>query len=121
VTESLTIPIVARRLLVTPAKEFVKEALTACSLVTPAQAGVHSSNRTTQRSSGQALQLLETPRAAEPWVPAFAGKTISLRQVVRDLEFIFGRILSESWPSQIALPTGRGYISSLERVCGGRA
>jgi len=32
---------VARRLLVIPAKEFVKEALTACSLVTPAKAGVH--------------------------------------------------------------------------------
>ena len=65
------IPMVAHTISVVLAKEFVKESLTARSLVTPAQAGVHPPTARTQRSLGQALQLLETPGAAEPWGSAF--------------------------------------------------
>jgi hypothetical protein len=62
---------VAHTLPVIPAKAFVKESLTARSLVTPAQAGAHPPTARNQWSLGEALQLLEKRGPAEPWVPAF--------------------------------------------------
>ena len=46
------------------------------SLVTPAQAGAYGPTAPSHGCLGKALQLLEKRGAAEPWVPAFAGKSV---------------------------------------------
>jgi hypothetical protein len=71
----------------------VKEALAIHSLVTPAQAGAYGPTAPSQGSSRKALQPLEKRGAAEAWVPAFAGKTISLwlsRRVAHRPKFAAG-------------------------------
>ena len=78
-----------------PAKKFVKKSRRS-STATPVQAGAHHAVARTPQL-GHALQLLEEPGVAEPWVPAFAGKT----GIVCGLSRLSFDFFTSSWVGKI--------------------